>query len=420
MLTPSQAMQLMQTLRTIQLVAAILLVGGPAFWLLVWRPALQDVPEGERRAALALPLRHWMAFFGTLAALVVVAAAAVDLLRLASQLARAPFFANDTFSMLGTIVQASLPGKMAVARIVVALLLLALRPWRGRVPDAIISLLCVSLLATFSLSGHAMATSGSPVLPVLSDLLHTVATAVWYGGLWYFALIPWRSVREEANLPVLARTVNRFSGLGLIAVLILSVSGVYMALLRLYGAMALIEHPYGSTLMQKLVFLVGVLALAAVNHFWVKGRLGTDASPKVGRLLRWLVSGEVLLGMGVLVLAGMLSTTAPPQGEPDRRTIILTEFHFDPEVVEVARGKPVKLTVVNVGTIPHSYVIRAMPHDAIGKGHDHGDSQDMHIVAYPGVTQIVSFVPRRAGTYEVYCMVAGHLEEGEVGLFVVK
>ncbi|MBX6378920.1 MAG: CopD family protein, partial [Clostridia bacterium] len=162
--------------------------------------------------------------------------------------------------------------------------------------------------------------------------------------------------------------------------------GVYMAALRLYGVLALVEHRYGLTLLIKLVFLSGVLALAGLNLWVVRPRLnsGSGGKTRAAWLLRRFVAGEAALGLAVLAAAGALSTTAPPIGEPLRVSVTLSADPIAPQTapqtLAIPVNKPIRLTATNAGSTTHACVVWKFPHDVIDGGHNRVAGQDMHII----------------------------------------
>lgn len=329
------------TLRAAQLLAAAVLAGVPAFSALIWQPSLTRLPPGGEREALARAQARRSRLLATAAGAALALAALADLLRIAAFLHPAPYLSGLHLQAALTVATGSRLGRLYALRAILALAVLPCRPWR---PDrrgfTAAALALPLLLATFSLSGHAAATPGNPVGPVAADLLHLAATGAWYGGLLCFAFLPWRALERAAAGRVVAQVFHRFSNLGLAAMAVLAGTGLYMAALRLYGLLALVEHPYGQALLVKLSFLAGVLALAGVNRFWLRPRLARQPSgpgPGILRAVRWLVTAEAVLGLCVVAAAGVLASTAPPEGEPVRQR---AAAHLRPPTVTFVAPRP--------------------------------------------------------------------------------
>jgi putative copper export protein len=152
-------------------------------------------------------------------------------------------------------------------------------------------------------ASHA-ASLEDPVL-VSALALHLVAAAAWLGGLaplWQVVADPARSLAQRRQ------AVLRFSRLGLGAVLLLAVTAV-IQVPRLAGDLAgLLGTPYGQTLLSKTALFLLLLGLAALNRFLFTPRMAWDAG-LAG--LRRSILAEIALGMAVVAVAVLLSSTPP-------------------------------------------------------------------------------------------------------------
>lgn len=170
---------------------------------------------------------------------------------------------------------------------------------------------------TFSIGAHAVIQGPDAIS---GNFVHTLAGALWIGGLVRFALLPWKdlSVIEAATM------AHRFSYFGGSAVAALVITGLPAAVRNIYGLDALFASHYGRILLIKLMLFAGMLVIAAVNLFVIRPRLGRIAvvsgstgggnDATVG-LLRRLVVWEAAIAIGLLLAAGLLAT-APPARDP--------------------------------------------------------------------------------------------------------
>lgn len=109
---------------------------------------------------------------------------------------------------------------------------------------------------------------------VATDFVHIVASSLWIGGLWRFALLPWR--RLPAGMA--AGLTRRFSTLGALAVAGLAGTGLLTAYRNIYGAEALTRSPYGQALTVKLALIAVLLAIATINLFGLRPLLERRAA----------------------------------------------------------------------------------------------------------------------------------------------
>ena len=87
-------------------------------------------------------------------------------------------------------------------------------------------------------------------------------------------------------------------------------------------------------------------------------------------------------------------------------TVNATEFKFDPATSNATPGQTINLTVKNVGSVQHTFVLK---------------EANVNLTIDPGKTATQTFTaPATAGTYQYECDIAGHKEAGMVGQLVVK
>jgi copper transport protein len=191
------------------------------------------------------------------------------------------------------------------------------RPERGRRSVAAVLALSGALVAASAVLvlpgvvGHAGQTSPRGVA-VLLDWLHVGSGSVWIGGL-IGLLVVWRSLPAARRVAGLVVCVPRFSNVAFVSVLVLLGTGVGAAVLHLPVLDALWLTTYGEVILIKAGILLAAMLLASVNLLRTKPGLSrAAASEPSARLLRRLVSGEVVLVSGAILAAAVLSSVAPP------------------------------------------------------------------------------------------------------------
>ncbi len=159
------------------------------------------------------------------------------------------------------------------------------------------------------LAGHAGQKSPRGVAVPL-DALHLAAGSVWLGGLIGLVVF-WFAVARERRVAALAVVVPRFSNVALVSVLALIGSGIGQSLLELPTLASLWETSYGRALLWKIGLLTTALVLASVNLARTKPRLEAGESSAALDLRRF-VSGEIVLVVGALFAAAVLTSLPPP------------------------------------------------------------------------------------------------------------
>jgi copper transport protein len=165
------------------------------------------------------------------------------------------------------------------------------------------------------LAGHAAQTSPRGV-SLLLDWLHLASGSLWVGGLAGL-LVLWRSLPVAKRTAGLVIAVPRFSNVAFGSVLLLIGSGVGATIIHLPTLASLWQTSYGKSLLVKIGLLLAALLLAAGNLLRTKPRLAiAQQDPEIGvstaRLLRRLVSGELVLVAGAIAAAAVLTSLPPP------------------------------------------------------------------------------------------------------------
>ena len=187
---------------------------------------------------------------------------------------------------------------------------------------AALALLLGFLVVSPGLSGHAGSTHPE-LLVMTSDTLHVLAMSAWLGGLAALLLaLPAATRRLEApdRTRLLAACLRRFSPLALASVTALLATGTYQSILYLESLGDLTGSAFGRAILIKVVLIVALIALGALNLRRNRPeleRLAAEGAPPggTGRLLRRAVQAEVALIAVVLAVTAALTSYPPPGAE---------------------------------------------------------------------------------------------------------
>ena len=106
-----------------------------------------------------------------------------------------------------------------------------------------------------------------------------------------------------------------------------------------------------------------------------------------------------------LAACGGGANTGSSNGTALNVTVNATEFKFDPATINATAGQTINLTVKNVGSVQHTFVLSAA---------------NVRLTIDPGKSATQTFTAPKAGTYQYECDIAGHKEAGMVGQLIVK
>ncbi len=166
-----------------------------------------------------------------------------------------------------------------------------------------VGLAAVGTLVPMALQGHSAGISGH-AMAITSLGLHIVFVSVWLGGLLVLVLL--KRTIEPGRL---ATVVARYSTIALVSFIVVVVSGVANAVVRLGTWEALYTTPYGLLVLVK----VALFVLLGVFGLWQRGFL-------IGRLVAtskaryfWIFATLELTVMGAAsgVAAGLSRTATP-------------------------------------------------------------------------------------------------------------
>jgi copper transport protein len=191
--------------------------------------------------------------------------------------------------------------------------------WAGLVAAAL-------LLYGPVMTGHAAAAAKEYALSSVSDWLHLVAAGFWVGGLFHLALaLPPALSRLDGvrRARTLDRVITLFTRLAVPSVAVLLLAGLYNSWTHVGSLGELWDTPYGRTLLVKVLLVLPMLALGALNGF----RLGPHANrlaaagsgtgnAGVERGFVRSVKAEALLGVLVLLATAALVFITPARGHP--------------------------------------------------------------------------------------------------------
>ncbi|HEY5194858.1 MAG TPA: CopD family protein [Solirubrobacteraceae bacterium] len=175
------------------------------------------------------------------------------------------------------------------------------------------------LAMTPALSGHASVQSPTGVFfPI--DVIHVLCASVWVGGIACLLLaLPAATRQLEApqRSRLLAATLARFSPLALACVIAIAATGVVQAYIDVRSFEGLFHTTYGALVIVKVVLLSALIGLGWVNRERVLPALqrlaGAGGSPgATGILARRTMRGELALMLVVFGVTAALVSYAPP------------------------------------------------------------------------------------------------------------
>jgi copper transport protein len=335
--------------RMLDYLSIALLLGGLAFLLVAWLPALME------SVSAATVEQRWpaasQAFARRMRRLLVVAVVlgmTVSVLGILLQGASAAGVSLWS-SLKSTVIENTLESRFgevwgwrAIDWLAIGALLLAARMLRRDVVPTLVSatgdadrlaftphppwllsaLLGIGaayLAITPALAGHASTQSPTAVfLP--SDVVHVLAASVWVGGVaCLLAALPaaTRRLQSPERSRLLLAALRRFSPLALGAVVAIALTGTVQAYIDVRSLHALLHTTYGTLVLVKTVLLLCLVGLGWINRARLIPALARivaieRAPGEVGVGARRSLRGELALMLCVFGVTAALVGYAPP------------------------------------------------------------------------------------------------------------
>ena len=311
------------------LASAALLTGQFAFTKFIWHPSLK-LNDGEASASLLFPESwnrlYWMGLAGIgLAFVLGVLAQAGE--SNGNELAL-PWAKETVQVLIGTRLGVLWLIRLALALIGVWLSQHAFGEWKDWAGFA----MGLALLFTISLTSHA-ATEPHPVLPVLDDWIHLIGMSFWFGGLVYLlsGLRSLKGLEDKSRTRLTSTLASRFSNMALVSVVLIGLTGLYSAVLRVGSLSALLTSIYGHAMLLKQVFVAILLGIAGINLLFFtphlkRARLSDAGNSALVTRFGKMVLVEILFAGLILASVSLLTYLPPARITP--RTLELTETQY--------------------------------------------------------------------------------------------
>jgi putative copper export protein len=164
-------------------------------------------------------------------------------------------------------------------------------------------------VTSFALVGHAgevTIKNGPGLLPQGLLWLHLLAVAFWVGAFW-----PLHQLTRGDDIARIAKIIERFGALAIVAVSVLTGVGAVLIWLLIGKPEALWSSAYGQLFVVKLFCVALLLALAAMNKLRLTPLL-LRGDPAATVRLRRSINAETVVAALILLVTASFTTVAGP------------------------------------------------------------------------------------------------------------
>ncbi|MCE9840987.1 copper homeostasis membrane protein CopD [Proteus terrae] len=171
----------------------------------------------------------------------------------------------------------------------------------------------IMLILHASIGHGAMFTGSEAIFYKLNQSIHLISAAYWFGGLWPFvACLQFLRNKDEladGMIKPIIGTMKRFSLLGHIAVLLVTITGIISAVMLIPGWPAVpLSSEYQSMLWLKISLVLLMLGLAVINRYVLVPHIRKKNN------FQWLLVNswfELLLGTMVIFTVAIFAINSP-------------------------------------------------------------------------------------------------------------
>jgi putative copper export protein len=213
------------------------------------------------------------------------------------------FFSMMDWPLLQFAIESS-EGQAAAVR-VVGLVLILFLPRPSTATAIVAALGAVMVSASFAFTGHSLSLDRG-LLPQVLVTLHLLAVSYWLGGFF-----PLRYVTYRPDPPGVAQVMKRFGDIALSIVGALVIAGFVLLWIMLRTPLVLFDSDYGRAVVVKLLFVAGLLGLAAVNKLVLTPALARGDISALQRL-RNSITAEIAMAGLILVVTAIFTTVVGP------------------------------------------------------------------------------------------------------------
>jgi len=312
-------------LRWLTLSSLVVLVGMPASMILVMQHDTRNQILGKKRTFLRKLLLYCS----------VVIAVSATLLAIKQMSSVYTSINLENF----LIFTSSTLGISWIAKLVLIFslvgILVSIKSWKIWSISAITAGIMTQLI--ISLTSHSTSIIGGAI-PFVTDFFHLLASSVWVGGIFLLAIVAIPTIAGQ-NKGFTRRhvieTIRRFSILAVIAVTVLSITGLIMTSWHVPSIDSMFSTVYGATLSIKITLLAVAVALGAANRFLVPNLFAKLPDQRFLRSLSNFVKIELVVLFLVLVMSGILTSAQPATSEFAKQHQIEEKFSITESIEDI-------------------------------------------------------------------------------------
>ncbi|MDC0203381.1 CopD family protein [Candidatus Nitrosopelagicus sp.] len=255
-------------------------------------------------------------------------------------------------------------GTTWLIRMIITIIIIGLWFWmerkkqitiKGQIPLLVASLI---LIATTTMMGHGASTELEA--PWILDYTHNLLSSIWIGGLIFFAFVALPTITKTDNSTkekIALSLIPRFSGLFIIAIGILIITGPTLLWFLDDNVASLTDSTYGKLILIKIGIAAVMIAFGGLYqvkflknpHDFEK----LNISKKISKPLKF----EAGLGIALLAVVALLVNSSLPAGEIQSADALQGTFGFESTLFSENAKFDVKVLPAGIGSNTISVIV---------------------------------------------------------------
>ena len=231
---------------------------------------------------------------------------------------------------------------------------------KAQIPMLVVALI---LISTTTMMGHGASTEMAP--PIILDYVHNLLASIWIGGVVFFGFVILPAITKldyDVRDKITATLIPRFSGIIIIALGILIITGPTLLWFLDSNVNSLTESTYGKLIIAKIVIASTMICFGGFYQIRFVSQAKTNLkSSGVYKKLQKPLKFEAGLGIALLAVVALLVNSSLPAGEIQTADALQSNYGFDG--ILFSENAKFDVSVVPVGIGPNTISVTVSSFD---------------------------------------------------------
>ena len=229
-----------------------------------------------------------------------------------------------------------------------------------QIPMLVVALI---LISTTTMMGHGASTEIAP--PIILDYVHNLLASIWIGGVVFLGFVILPAITKldyDVRDKITATLIPRFSGIIIIALGILIITGPTLLWFLDSNVNSLTESTYGKLIIAKIVIASIMICFGGFYQIRLVSQAKTNLkSSGVYKKLQKPLKFEAGLGIALLAVVALLVNSSLPAGEIQTADALQSNYGFNG--ILFSENAKFDVNVVPVGIGPNKISVMVSSFD---------------------------------------------------------